>query len=116
MEVEKDEAVDLAEVETGRHLFEGLFAWARGFRVDCSVVFCQGEDLSRVVEGAVFTIDGHGRVGREALGFGDAAGGFHVCSVAAGAEDGADDCVGVVVGGGYHCADGVVDECDEADW
>jgi hypothetical protein len=41
---------------------------------------------------------------------------FHVCRVAACAEDGTDDGLRVVIGGGNECACGIVDQSDELDW
>ena len=45
-----------------------------------------------VIEGALFAVDGHGRVGGKVhMGdFRDGAAVFHVCGVAAGSEDTAD--------------------------
>lgn len=40
VEVDEDEAEELAEVETRDHLLEGLLTWSRGLFVDDYVVGC----------------------------------------------------------------------------
>ena len=88
VQVDEDQAEDLAEVEARDHFFEGLLAGPGGVFVDFDVVGGHGEDEVVVVEGAVLAVDGHGHVGGEVhVGeFGDGAAVFHVGGVAAGAE------------------------------
>lgn len=64
-----------------------------------------------VIEGAVFTVDGDGRVGGQVVVgyFGDGAGVFHVGGVDACAEDAADFHLRVSVGGSNEGAGCIVD-------
>ncbi len=117
VQVDEDEAEELAEVEAGDHLLEGLLPGAGGLFVDDEVVGCAGQDGVLVVEGAVFAIDGDGHVGVEVQvrDLADRATVLHVGGVAAGAEDAADlhGAVGVV--GGDEGAGRVVDQGAEFD-
>lgn len=117
VQVDEDEAEELAEVEAGDHLLEGLLPRAGGFLVDDDVVGRAGEDDVLVVEGAVFAVDGDGHVGVEVhvCDLADRAAVLHVGGVAAGAEDAADlhGVVGVV--GGDEGAGRVVDQGAEFD-
>ena len=115
VQVDDDKPEDLAEIQAGDHLFEGLLARSRGGFVDDVVVGGEGEDDVVVVEGAVLAVDGHGHVGGK-VQVGDLLDGaavFHVRGVAAGAEDAADAHGGVGVGGGDEGAGCVVDEGGE---
>lgn len=117
VQVDEDEAEELAEVEAGDHLLEGLLPGAGGLFVDDEVVGCAGEDSVLVVKGAVFAVDGDGHVGVEVQvrDLADRAAVLHVGGVAAGAEDAADlhGVVGVV--GGDEGAGRVVDQGAEFD-
>ena len=118
VQVDDHEAEDLAEIEAGDHLFEGLLAGAGGGFVDDVVVGGERENNVVVVEGAVFAVDGHGHVGGkvEVGDLFDGAAVFHVGGVAAGAEDAADAHGRVGVGRGDEGAGRVVDEGGEGDW
>lgn len=117
VQVDEDEAEELAEVEAGDHLLEGLLPGAGGLFVDDEIVGCAGQDDVLVVEGAVFAVDGDGHVGVEihVRDLADRAAVLHVGGVAAGAEDAADlhGVVGVV--GGDESAGCVIDQGAEFD-
>lgn len=116
-DVEEGETEDLAQVQTGGHLFEGLLAWARGLAVDGVVVFGEGEHDVLIVEGAVFAVDGHGHVrGEVQVGdFGHRADVLHVGGVDARAEDAANLHLAVSVRGGDEGSGCVVDQRGDLD-
>ena len=91
MQINEDEAEDFAEVEARDHFLEGLLAGPRRFFVDDDVVRRAWQDFVLVVEGTPFAVDGHRELGVEfhVCKFGDRAAVFHICGVAASAEDAA---------------------------
>lgn len=117
VEVDEDEAEELAEVEAGDHFFEGLLAGTGGFLVDDDVVGRQWEDFVLVVEGTPFAINGHRCVGWKIhVGeLGDGAAVLHIGCVTAGSEDTTDLHLGVGVCGGDQCSSGVVDQSSQLD-
>lgn len=112
MQVDEDEAEELAQVQTGDHLLKRLLVRTGRVAVDDDVVGRAGQDDVLAVKGAVLAVDGNGRLGRQLVvfQFGHGAEIFHVGGVAAGAEDAADLDLIVRVGRGDQRAGGVVDQ------
>jgi hypothetical protein len=117
VEVDKDQTVELAKVETGDHLLEGLLARARGLLVDDHIVAGAWEDLVLVVECAPLAVDGDLNVGVH-LHVGklrNVTEGLHVGGVATSAKDTADPHLRIRVGTSYQGSGGVVDQGSKLD-
>ncbi len=59
VQVDEDEAKELAEVETCDHFFEGLLIWTGRVFVDYDIIGGTGENYVLVIERAPFAINGH---------------------------------------------------------
>lgn len=117
VEVDKDQAEDLAKVQPSDHLLERLLARTRGVSVDDLVELGPGKHLVLIVEGSPLAVNSHGRVRRHVhVGeLRNRADILHVGGVATGAKDAANLHLGVGVGGRDHGSRGVVDQGRQLD-
>lgn len=92
MEVHHNQSENLAQVQTGDHLFEGLLTRTRRVLVDDNIILGARENFVLIIKSTPLAVDGHRRIRRQLhVGkFWNGAKVLHVRSIAARAKDTAD--------------------------